>query len=150
MTKSPATIVLAALLAGCSVAPLPRTQALRDQSPRDQKWDAQECREDAEDASGYDSANSPGANLLAKLFFWGTAGAALGGTITGLPTSVDSQATEGLIAGAGAGAIAGGGHGWMSRRSRFELAYAQCMEARGYQLVPRAPPAPPSDPVPSP
>lgn len=150
MTKLPATIVLAALLAGCAVAPLPKTQALREQSPRDQKWDALECREDAEDVSGYDSTNSPGANLLAKLFFWGTAGAALGGTITGLPTSVDSQATEGLIAGAGAGAIAGGTHGWMSRRSRFELAYAQCMEARGYQLLPKAPPAPLSGAVPDP
>jgi hypothetical protein len=149
MTKSPATIVLAALLAGCAVAPL-KAQALRDQSPRDQKWDALECREDAEDASGYDSANSPGANLLARLFFWGTAGAALGGSITGIPRTVDGPATEGLVAGAGAGAMAGGAHGWMSRRSRFELAYAQCMEARGYRLLPKTPPAPPSHPVPDP
>ena len=150
MTKRPAALVLAALLAGCAVAPLPKTQALREQSPRDQKWDSLECREDAEDASGYDSANSPGANLLVKLFFWGTAGAALGGTITGLPASVDSQATEGLIAGAGAGAIAGGAHGWISRQSRFEQAYVQCMEARDYRVVPGTAPAPPSDAVPDP
>jgi hypothetical protein len=150
MTRGPAALALAALLAGCTVAPLPRTQALREQGPRDQKWDVQECREDAEDASGYDSANSPGANLLAKLFFWSTAGAALGGTVTGLPTSVDSQATEGLIAGAGAGAIAGGAHGWMSPRSRFEQAYAQCMEGRGYRILPKTPPTPPADAVPSP
>lgn len=150
MTKRPAAIVLAALLAGCAVAPLPRTQALREQSPRDQKWDALECREDAEDVSGYDSTNSPGANLLAKLFFWSTAGAALGGSITGIPRTVDGPATEGLVAGAGAGAIAGGAHGWITRRGRFEQAYAQCMEARGYQLLPKVPPAPPSDPVPDP
>jgi hypothetical protein len=150
MTKRPAAIVLAALLAGCAVAPLPRTQALREQSPRDQKWDALECREDAEDVSGYDSTNSPGANLLAKLFFWSTAGAALGGSITGIPRTVDGPATEGLVAGAGAGAIAGGAHGWITRRGRFEQAYAQCMEARGYRLLPKAPPAPPSNPVPDP
>jgi hypothetical protein len=150
MTKGPAALLLAALLAGCAVAPLPKTQALREQSPRDQKWDSLECREDAEDVSGYNSANSPGANLLVKLFFWSTAGAALGGTITGIPRTVEGPATEGLIAGAGAGAIAGGTHGWISRQSRFEQAYVQCMEARGYHVVPRTAPAPPSDAVPDP
>src|SRR5574337_1146168 len=112
MPKRLIALLLAAVLAGCSVAPLPRAQPLREQSARDQKWDAQECREDAEEASGYDSTNSPGANLLAKLFFWGTAGAAFGGAITGLPRTVAGPATEGLVAGAGAGAITGGTHAW--------------------------------------
>ena len=105
-------LALAALLAGCTVAPLPRTQALRDQNPRDQKWDVEECREDAEDLSGYNSTTSPGANVLANLFFWSAAGAAVGGTITGIPRTVQGPATEGLIAGAGAGAIAGGAYSW--------------------------------------
>ena len=142
-------LLLATLLAGCSAAPLPRVQAMRDQSPRDQKWDVEECREDAEDVSGYDSTNSPGANLLAKLFFWSTAGAAVGGTITGIPGTIQGPATEGLVAGAGAGAIAGGVHGWMSRQGKFERAFVQCMEARGYQVLPKAPPAP-SDAAPYP
>ncbi len=150
MLKGLLPLALAALLAGCSVAPLPKVQALREQGPRDQKWDALECREDAEDASGYDSTNSPGANLLAKLFFWSTAGAALGGTITGIPRTMDGPATEGLVAGAGAGAIAGGVHGWTGRQSKFRQTYAQCMEARGYQVLPKAPPTPPSESVPDP
>ena len=136
-------LLLAALLAGCSVALLPRTQALRDQSPRDQKWDVEECREDAEDVSGFDSTNSPGANLLAKLFFWSTAGAAVGGTITGIPRTIQGPATEGLIAGAGAGAIAGGVYGWSTRQNKFEQAFVKCMEGRGYTVAPKAPPAPP-------
>jgi hypothetical protein len=141
---------LAALLAGCAVTPLPKAQALRDQTERDQRWDAQDCREDAEEVSGYDSTASPGANLLAKLFFWSTAGAALGGTITGIPRTVEGPATEGLVAGAGAGAIAGGTHAWLSPQSKFERAYIQCMEARGYRMVPKAPPPLPPDAVPYP
>ncbi|HET8575991.1 MAG TPA: hypothetical protein VFO18_02740 [Methylomirabilota bacterium] len=150
MARRLITLWLAALLAGCAVAPLPKSQALRDQSERDQRWDAQDCREDAEDASGYDSTNSPGANLLAKLFFWSTAGAALGGTITGIPRTVEGPATEGLVAGAGAGAIAGGTHAWLSPQSKFERAYIQCMEARGYRIVPKSLPPPPSDTAPLP
>jgi hypothetical protein len=139
-------LALAALLSGCSVAPLPTTQALREQSPRDQKWDAEECREDAEDASGYGSTSSPGANVLANLFFWSAAGAAVGGTITGIPRTIHGPATEGLIAGAGAGAIAGGGYAWSTRQGKFEAAFVQCMEARSYMLVRKAPPAPPAAP----
>jgi hypothetical protein len=142
--KALLALLLSGLLAGCSVAPLPRAQALREQSPRDQKWDAEECREDAEDASGYDSTNSPGANLLANLFFWSTAGAALGGSITGIPRTIQGPATEGLIAGAGAGAIAGSVHGWTTRRDKFEQGFIQCMEARGYMLVQKAQPAQPA------
>lgn len=143
-------LLLSGLLAGCSVAPLPRAQALREQSPRDQKWDAEECREDAEDASGYDSTNSPGANLLANLFFWSAAGAAVGGSITGIPRTIQGPATEGLIAGAGAGAIAGGAYAWTTRQGKFEAAFVKCMEARGYMLVHKTPPAPPPAPVAAP
>jgi len=54
--------------------------------------------------------------------------------VTGLPASTESTATEGLIAGAGAGAIAGGALG-LDGRGRFERAYVACMQSRGYRVV---------------
>lgn len=135
-------LALAALLAGCSVVPMPGVSAQRGQSAKDQKWDSIECQEYAGERVSYNPAESPFANVLAKLFFWGTAGAAIGGFATGLPTSVSSQASEGLIAGAGAGGIAGGVHS-LSGQSKFERIWVACMEARGYQVAPKATLGPP-------
>jgi hypothetical protein len=45
-----------------------------------------------------------------------------------------SDATEGLIAGAGAGGIAGGAIS-VSGRSRFKREWIACMESRGYTVV---------------
>jgi len=133
---------LAALLAGCSlasVAPLPAVTALRGQSPRDRDWDVTDCQAEAGNRAGYSPSDSPLANFFQRVFFWGTAGAALGGLVTGLPASVSSQASEGLIAGAGAGGITGGIRSW-SGQTRFERTWVACMEARGYAVTPGAPP----------
>jgi len=45
-----------------------------------------------------------------------------------------SSASEGLIAGSGAGVIAAGVLG-IGGRSRFERAWIACMESRGYAIV---------------
>jgi hypothetical protein len=72
------------------------------------------------------------ANLFQKLFFWGTAGAAVGGTIDGFPTIVDqSTASTGLLVGASTGGATGGALS-IGGQSRYERAWAACMRAKGY------------------
>jgi hypothetical protein len=118
------SLVLVPLAAGCALAPLPAVTALKGQNPHDQGWDI----------SHYDPNHSPAVNFIQDIFFWGTAGAAVGGTITGLPATTASEATEGLIAGAGAGAIAGGVEGFTGQRG-FGRAFRACMESRGYTVA---------------
>ena len=121
-------VLLVALLApGCSVARLPETAAAREQT-------------ETQHRHNYNGDDSPLANALRNVFVLGTGGAALGGFLTGLPTTVAaSTASEGLIAGAGAGGIAGGAIS-VTGRSRFEREWIACMESRGYRIV-ATPPA---------
>jgi len=149
---------LAALLGGCaaasgasvtsigSVTRLPRVVALQGQSPRDQAWDVADCQAEAGYRTSYSPRDSPLANLSQKLFFWGTAGAAVGGVVDGLPAAVgSSEASTGLIAGAAAGGAAGAVAS-LSGQARYERAWAACMETRGYAIAPprQPPPAPPA------
>jgi hypothetical protein len=131
-----AALVAALLVCGCSVVPLPQAVAVRDQNAREHAWDIKDCQAEAGYRTGYSSTDSPLANFFQRVFFWGTAGAAVGGLITGLPASVTSTASEGLIAGAGAGGVAGTLQSWSGQR-RFERAWIACMEARGYTVAPR-------------
>jgi hypothetical protein len=124
-----------ALLGGCSVVALPQTIAVRGQGSREQAWDVTDCQAEAGYQTRYSPTDSPLANLFQKVFFWGTAGAAVGGLVTGLPAGEASMATEGLIAGAGAGGIAGTIES-ISGQTRFERAWTACVEARGYTIVP--------------
>lgn len=143
-------LALAGLLAGCasgplesarsfaSVTPLPKVTALQGQSTRDQAWDIADCQAEAGHKTNYSPTDSPMANLFRNLFFWGTSGAALGGTIDGFPTVVgSSQASTGLIVGASTGGAAGAAASWKGQ-TRYERAWAQCIESRGYAIVPPA------------
>ena len=136
----------ATLLAGCasgtldsvrslgSVTRLPSVVALEGQSPRDREWDVKDCQAEAGYATNYSPTDSPLGNLFQKLFFWGTTGAALGGTIDGFPGIVDaSTASTGLIAGASAGGATGAALS-VSGQPRYERAWAACIRARGYAL----------------
>jgi hypothetical protein len=131
----------AALLApGCSVARLPQTAAARDQSATQHRLDVADCKAEVGYRHNYNGDDSPLANALRNVFVLGTSGAALGGFITGLPPNVAaSTASDGLIAGAGAGGIAGGAIS-VSGYSRFEREWIACMESRGYRIV-ATPPA---------
>ncbi|HEY7037208.1 MAG TPA: hypothetical protein VID28_00085 [Methylomirabilota bacterium] len=138
-----ALVLLAAALplAGCAtthrvvhVGKLPPTAATQDQSPTQHRLDAIDCKAEMGVATNYNGDDSPLANVLRNVFVLGTSGAALGGLVTGLPASTESTATEGLIAGSGAGAIAGGVLS-LGGRGRFERAYVACMEGRGYRVV---------------
>ena len=148
-------VAAAALLAGCasgtlesvrslgSVTRLPSVVALEGQSPSDQKWDVKDCQAEAGYKTHYSPTDSPLGNVFQKLFFWGTAGAALGGTINGFPGIVDaSTASTGLIAGASAGGATGAALS-VSGQSRYERAWAACVRARGYAIDPGAMPSTP-------
>ena len=128
-------VLLAAVLApGCSVARLPETAAAREQTATEHRLDVADCKAEVGYRHNYNGDDSPLANAIRNVFVLGTGGAALGGLVTGLPTSVASTASEGLIAGAGAGGIAGGAIS-VTGRSRFEREWIACMESRGYRIV---------------
>jgi hypothetical protein len=132
-----AALASVALAAGCSVVPLPKSIAAQGQTERDHDWDVKDCQAEAGYQARYSPMDSPLGNFFQKVFFWGTAGAAVGGLITGLPATVTtSTASEGLIAGAGAGGIVGTIESW-SGQTRFERVWVDCMESRGYTIASR-------------
>ena len=141
MTWRGAGLALAAALvaSGCAVAKLPSTAALRDQTETQQRLDTIDCKAEIGYRTNYNGDDSPLANALRNVFVLGTSGAAVGGLVTGLPLSTASTASDGLIAGAGAGGIAGGAIS-VSGHARFEREWIACMESRGYGVVatPRA------------
>ncbi len=136
-----AVALMSALLTqACSVARLPETAATREQTATQHRLDVADCKAEVGYRHNYNGDDSPLANALRNVFVLGTSGAALGGFLTGLPTTVAaSPASDGLIAGAGAGGIAGGAIS-VSGASRFEREWIACMESRGYRIVatPRA------------
>ena|GEM_PF-945100 len=143
MGRGAACLLLAAALglAGCAetqrvvhVGGLPATAAAQQQTETQHRLDAVDCKAEMGVATNYNGDDSPLANFLRNVFVLGASGAAVGGLVTGLPVSTESTATNGLIAGSGAGAIAGGALSVNGHR-RFERAYVACMEARGYRVV---------------
>jgi hypothetical protein len=140
-----AVLAVVALVAGCSVVPLPKAMAVRDQTPREQDWDVKDCQGEAGYRTGYSPTHSPLINWFQRLFFWSTAGAATGvgvmavaagaGANVSGATFMSSPAGEAVVAGAGAGAITGTFLSW-SGQTRFERMWVTCMESRGYTIVP--------------
>jgi hypothetical protein len=117
------------------VTPLPRVVAQQGQSARDQEWDIKDCQAEAGYRTNYSPTDSPMANLFRNLFFWGTAGASLGGLVDGFPVAVGvSDASTGLIVGASTGGAVGAAASWKGQ-THFERAWAACMESRGYALL---------------
>src|SRR5262245_55024046 len=136
-TRRLGAVGVAASLAACSVVPLPASTALRGQGEREQSWDIQDCRAEAGYQARYSPGDSPLGNFFQKMFFWGASGAAVGGLITGFPASIpQGPATDGLIAGASAGGVAGTVDSLTGQR-RFEQAYTGCMQSKGYAVAPR-------------
>jgi predicted small lipoprotein YifL len=135
-TRRLAVALVAALAAcGCGATKLPPTAALRDQSATQQRLDAIDCRAEMGSRLDYNGDDSEALNVLRHVFTLGAGGAALGGLATGFsPATGVSSASAGLIAGSGAGVIAGGVLG-IGGRSRFERAWIACMESRGYAIV---------------
>jgi hypothetical protein len=133
------TLAVALLASGCAVAKLPEATALQGQTSTRQRLDVADCKAEVGYRTNYNGDDSSLANAIRNVFVLGTSGAAVGGVLTGLPASTSSAASEGLIAGAGAGGIAGGAVS-LGGLSRFEREWIACMESRGYRVVatPRA------------
>ena len=126
----------AALMAsGCAVAKLPEATALQGQTSTQQRLDVIDCKAEVGYRMNYNGDDSEALNVLRHVFTLGAAGAAVGGVASGFsPAAGVSSASDGLIAGSGAGVIAGGVLG-IGGRSRFERAWIACMESRGYAIV---------------
>ena len=133
------TLAAALLASGCAVAKLPEATARQGQTSTRQRLDVADCKAEVGYRTNYNGDDSALANAIRNVFVLGTTGAAVGGVLTGLPASTSSAASEGLIAGAGAGGIAGGAVS-VGGFSRFEREWIACMESRGYRVVatPRA------------
>jgi len=137
MSGRAAALLLAVALAasGCGATKLPPTTALRDQTATQQRLDAIDCRAEMGSRLDYNGDDSEALNVLRHVFTLGAGGAAVGGVASGFsPAAGVSSASEGLIAGSGAGVVAGGVLG-IGGRSRFERAWIACMESRGYAIV---------------
>lgn len=105
------------------------------------------CQASAQRAINYQSPGEVGNNSTIAGAAVGTALGALAGAAIG---STSANAGRGAAIGAGTGLVAGtmigasnaertGG----SVQARFDLTYAQCMRARGHEVLATAPPPPP-------
>ncbi len=125
-------LAVAFTAAGCAVARLPETTALREQTPTQQRLDATDCKAEVGYRTGYNGDDSELANVLRHIFVLGTAGAAVGWVATGASSS--TVASDALIAGGSGGGVAGAALG-VGGRSRFTQEWIACMESRGYAVV---------------
>jgi hypothetical protein len=91
------------LAAGCAVVPLPEAVAFQGPTAKDPEWDAWGCAREMAHRNGYNPVDSPAATIFRGVFVFGTAGAAVGGLVTGIPASAAGPATDGRIAGAANG-----------------------------------------------
>ena len=89
-------LVGALLVSGCSVARLPETAAAREQTATQHRLDVADCKAEVGYRHNYNGDDSPLANALRNVFVLGTSGAALGGFLTGLPTTV-AASTPGAV-----------------------------------------------------
>ena len=168
-----ASVVLAglgaiALLAGCvttpptspSVTVLPGTTKNFDQF----RFDDGECRQYAYYQSGGPASEDAMANSAVSSAAVGTlVGAAAGALIGGNRSGAAVGAGTGLIVGSSYGANASGAT-WYELQRRYDIAYVQCMYAKGHQVpgangsnrrqgsgtYPAPPPPPPGTPPPPP
>ena len=127
-------LAAALLAAGCTVARLPDAVAAREQTAIQHRLDIADCKAEVGYRTNYNGDHSPLANGLRNVFTLAASGAALGGFVTGFPATIGAETSWGVVAGAGAGTLAGGAVSW-SGSSRFERAWIACMESRGYHVV---------------
>lgn len=148
-------LAAALLLAGCTAQPLRPGVAVMPapNKPFDVfQQDQAACQQYAEQQVGGPQAARAANDQFASGAAFGTLfGAAIGALLTGSGSGAASGAAVGLIAGSAIGANNAGataqGVQW-----RYDMAYQQCMYARGdqvpgYQSATVPPPPPPPDPV---
>ena len=155
--KIVAIVVGAAIVAGCATEPLgPRVAVMPAANKPFEVFVAEEqqCRQYAEQSVGSQTAAADNAAI----------GSAVVGTAVGAVIGAAVGGREGAAVGAGGGLLvgssAGSGRAAVSEREiqrRYDIAYMQCMYAKGNQIPgsyvrqaapPPPPPAPPAPPPP--
>lgn len=130
-------LLLAAALAGCATAPTGPSVAVMPGSGKSFAQfsaDDRACRAYADQALG-PNAQQAGANNVAAGAVAGTALGAVVGALFGGHRGAAAGAGMGLIVGTAEGASAAGGE-QQSQQRRYDIAYEQCMYAKGNQLPP--------------
>lgn len=135
--KVPLLVAATALLAGCasfpngpSVMVLPGSARTWDQF----QVDDADCRNYSSAVVGGKNANQAAADSTAKSAAIGTAvGAAAGALIGGNAAGAGVGAGIGLLGGTAIGADAGNASG-RSLQQRYDVAFTQCMYAKGHQV----------------
>jgi uncharacterized protein YcfJ len=127
--------VLVALLAGCANVPKGPSVAVMPGSGKSFEQfvtDDRACREYADQSLGTD-VNTAGANNVATGAVVGTAVGAAAGALIGGHHAAGGGAGVGLLAGSAIGAGEAGQVQYDAQR-RYDIAYEQCMYAKGNQL----------------
>jgi hypothetical protein len=130
-------LLLAALVAACATAPTgPDVAVMPGPGKTFEQFqlDDHVCRDHADRSLG-PNAGQAGTNEVAKGAAVGTAGGAAAGALLGFgrPGAVVRTAGLGLILGSVIGASNAGETGQQLQR-RYDIAYEQCMSAKGNQL----------------
>jgi len=154
--KTVAGVALAAVLAGCASIPTGPSVAVMPGpgKPFDQfQADNAICREFAQQQIGVNPNQVAREQVLSGAAAGAAIGAASGALMGhGHEGSAESMAGAGVIVGSAAGASAAG-QSTMTLQRRYDIAYQQCMYAKG-NLIPGYPapryvaPPPPSSPPP--
>ena len=161
--RGSAAVVVAALAAGCATAPAGPSVAVMPgpgRSFEEFQADDASCRQWAQTQSG-DPSTAFNQNTAAGSV-WGTLigaglGAAIGAAVGNPAAGAAIGAGAGLLGGTASGANAGYYAG-ASVQQRYDIAYQQCMYAKGHQIpgartyrrVANPPPPPPPLPPPPP
>lgn len=168
--RGTAAVVVAALAAGCATAPAgPSVAVMPGPSRSFEEFQADDasCRQWAQTQSG-DPSTAFNQNTAAGSV-WGTLigaglGAAIGAAVGNPAAGAAIGAGAGLLGGTASGANAGYYAG-ASVQQRYDIAYQQCMYAKGHQIpmagryapyrptrqaAPPPPPPPPGPPPPPP
>ena len=148
-------------LAGCATVPKgPSVLALPGSGKTFEQFQADEavCRQWAAQQIGLSTQETinqnTAAGAVAGTIIGAGLGAAIGSSSGDAGTGAAIGATSGLLIGASTGANAGQMYGWEAQR-RYDIAYVQCMYAKGNQIpgvvtrtrpVRRIPPPPPPGP----
>ncbi|MGY8626169.1 glycine zipper family protein [Chromobacterium violaceum] len=129
-------LLLPPLLAACATLPTGPTVAVMPAQGKPFDVFAQEeqqCRAYAAGSIGGDSNRAANASLAGNMALGTVAGAAAGALIGGNHQGAGVGAGMGLLAGTAAGGSSGAYAGYDSQ-TRYNIAYQQCMYAKGNQL----------------
>lgn len=136
MNKKLCSLLLVSALAGCATVPTGPTVAVMPAPGKPFEVFTQEdaqCRNFAASSSGANRNETTANNMAGNMALGTVLGAVAGTLIGGNHQGTGVGAGVGLLAGTAVGSSQGGGAGY-DVQSRYNIAYQQCMYAKGNQL----------------